>query len=155
MPKLRVHPRIETILNSHDGMMKELAGDAKKIAKGYYTFQNDHDKGQPWSSRSRLSLRVSYVDQQLRISWRTVKYFKNRSGKWQRTVRHMKRGSHTTRYEEYILKSLARDWERSTVLRIERQMEHIRTQFMMLRALKGEIFAYSRACYKFDEINND
>lgn len=33
-------------------------------------------------------------------------------------------------------------------------MQHIRIQVLQLRELQKAIYAYSRACYKFDEINN-
>lgn len=155
MAKQKIHPRVEVILKNHNTMMDKLAKDAEKIAGGYYAFRNDHDKGKPWGARSRLSLWVSYVDNQLRISWRTVKFFPNRKGKFQRTVKHIKRGINSTRYEDYLLKPLARDWERPTVMRIERQMEQIRMQVMILNDLKSKIYMYSRARFKFDATNNE
>lgn len=105
MAKLKKHPRIEALLKGYKTAMDSLAGDASKISKGYYTFQSDHNKGTPWNLRSRLSLRVSYVDQKLRISWRSVKWFRNRQGKAVRTVRHISRGKFATKYEDYLLRT--------------------------------------------------
>lgn len=155
MAKQKIHPRVEALLKAYEVTLDKLAKDADKIAQGFYAFQNDHDKGKPWGVRSRLSLKASYVKGQLRISWRTIRYFLNREGKYQRTAKHIKRGIHSPRYEDYLLKPLARDWERATVMRVERQMEQIRMQVMILTDLKSKIYAYSRARFKFDAANDE